>query len=141
MHSTNENKWTKIKKPFKQLGLTTQSHGIPKLFNTERTIIKIMWFLFTVGSGVVCIYNLVQNVNDYFQYPVITNINTINEMPTEFPAIEICPLLPTLKNYPIRDRIIKCIFNSVQNFSNDFELYYDYFFRPCLKFNYGRSLW
>ena len=110
MQSTNEKKWTKVKKSFEHLGLTAQSHGIPKIFNSERKLFKIMWLIFTVGSAGFCIFGLIRTVNDYFKYPVVTNINVITEIPTEFPAVKICSLMPTLKNYSLQDRIIKCEF-------------------------------
>ena len=135
-------KLRKIYISLKTSGLTAQAHGIPKIFNSEHIIIKIMWLLSTIGSVSFCIWILVKTIREYLEYPFATVIDVKSEIPAEFPAITICSLNPTEKNYSLSDRIIKCTFNGpLTDCSNDFvDFDFDSIHR-CMKFNaYSKPL-
>lgn len=128
----------KIKKSLKSLCSTAQCHGWPKLVNSDRTTVKLMLLAFILTSTGGCIYVLAKSVNSYLQYAVVANLNVISEMPMPFPALKICSLTPTLKNYSLKQIIIRCTFNMMTDCSNDFSSIYDGSLGySCLLFNVG----
>ena len=129
-------KLDKIKKAFKIIGSKAQAHGIPKIFNSTHIVMRVMWLMITIGSASVCLLCLTKTILDFLKYPVVTNINVKSEIPAEFPAIKICSLNPTIQEYSLSDRIIKCTFNGLTNCLNYFSIYFDENIqRICLKFN------
>ncbi len=134
------NKTEKIKKCLKKTCQTANAHGIPKIFNSDRAIIKTLWIICLLICASVCIWMLIQTVDSFLEHTVVTNIDIKPEMPSPFPSIKICSLIPTLRNYTLKERIISCKFNGIYDCTNDFVLYFDYYIHQmCLKFNTNAS--
>jgi len=135
-----EPKSKKIYKSLKEIASTAQIHGIPKIINSDHIVIKIMWLFFTIGSVSVCFWVLVKTIRDYLEYPVVTNINQISEIPSAFPAVTICSLNPTEKKYSINDRIVKCTFDDIIDCSNYFVDFNTDLLNSCMKLNMNSQI-
>ena len=70
----------------------TTCHGIRHLFVYKTKFLRIMWCLFILLAVLFGLYYISSNLREYFDYPVITNINIVSEQPMVFPAITICSL-------------------------------------------------
>ena len=129
-------KTEKIKKCLKKMCQTANAHGVPKIFNSERVVIRLMWLICILICSSLCIWMLTKTVDSFFEYSAVTNIDIKPEMPSPFPSVRICSLTPTLRNYTLYERIIYCKFNGINDCTNDFVLYLDYFVsKMCLRFN------
>jgi hypothetical protein len=53
------NKTEKIKKCLKKTCQTANAHGIPKIFNSDRAIIKTLWIICLLICASVCIWMLI----------------------------------------------------------------------------------
>ena len=65
-------------------------HGIPRLVDAKNLIHRILWFTAILLSYSYCLYLIVVFILEYLDYPVITNLEVINEVSPEFPAITFC---------------------------------------------------
>ena len=74
--------------------LTCTFHCYPKVFLYENKLVKCVWlvlFILLVGfTG----YLLINILNDYFDYEVVSKIQVVNEVPTVFPAVTVCNTNP-----------------------------------------------
>ena len=101
----------------------TTFHGLPKIFGAEKHLIeRLVWAVISLVSWTYCTLYILSNIDEYYQYPVITNINRVYEKEAEFPAIVYCNRQTTLKQD----------FNKKKS-DNSFIL------GNCFWFNYGKS--
>ena len=87
-----EPKKHKIKKILIDIVLSSTSHGLPNIFKSNRLLLKIMWTFFLLVSLSYCSFSIIKSINSYYSWEYVTNIDIIQEVPTEFPAISICNL-------------------------------------------------
>lgn len=132
-----------IIKTIETLLKVSQVHAIPKIFNSEKLRVKILWsisFLISVGSSSIFFLMTLKN---YFSYPTVTSINLFRSDPIEFPAIKICLQYQRKGNYSLNDIVIGCDFKSLQSCFNDSQLLtYEFDKRinkNCINFNNRRS--
>jgi hypothetical protein len=84
---SNYQKSKKLKNKAIELVLSSTSHGLPNIFRTERTSLKIMWFILFVAALSVGIYTVFNGIIGYLNYEVVTKIDVIDESKSEFPAV------------------------------------------------------
>ena len=65
-------------------------HAIPNIFRTKHSFIKLMWILCFLTSSGLCAFTVYQNINNYFQFNVVTTTRLHREIPMIFPTITIC---------------------------------------------------
>jgi len=65
-------------------------HGFSTVLNTSNPFIKGLWAFFFLVLFSSLIQNILENINDYFQYTVITKIEYVNENPMTLPAFNVC---------------------------------------------------
>jgi len=82
----------KIKETIKSIVEDSTIHGIPRLVKPNSWISKIAWMLFFIASISYCIYLILTAIFVYLQYNTVTSIETITDMPADFPVITICNL-------------------------------------------------
>jgi len=87
-----EEKDINIKTTLKLIIEESTIHGIPRVFKAKYLITKITWIIFFCISASVCTYSIIASILNYFQYSVVTTIETITEIPSNFPVIAICNL-------------------------------------------------
>jgi hypothetical protein len=64
--------------------------GIPRIASRDSVIQKIFWSFITIIMIVLFSVSIANNVADYFNYSVVTNINTEYAKELPFPAVLIC---------------------------------------------------
>lgn len=107
MAKADEELSKKMKRKTLQLLSGTSFHGVPKVVTSEIWLQKIIWVGLIMASFVYCSMMISRNLIDYFDYPVVTNIQSIYEKEPEFPAVTFCN---SNGNYYIDD-IYFCVFN------------------------------
>jgi hypothetical protein len=73
-------------------GESTSLHGVGQGFRATSIILRIVWYLLTLGSFGYCVYASYSQVRIYLKYGVVTSIEDIYETPARFPAVTICNL-------------------------------------------------
>jgi hypothetical protein len=79
--------WKMVNKAIEDCLLSTTMHGPPSVISAKHLIIKIMWIFFMLASAVTCSYLVIKNIQDFFQYEVVTVTSSKLEIPTLFPVI------------------------------------------------------
>jgi hypothetical protein len=73
------------------------AHAIPNIFRTDSKQLKFIWTISLLISASYCFYSVFLSIINYYSYPIYTNTQIINEIPTKFPAVSICNLKLTNK--------------------------------------------
>jgi hypothetical protein len=96
----------------KFLAETLSTNGIPNMFRSEYTAIKIMWMVLTTASFSYCCYGLLRSTFEYFEYNTVTQMNFQRRPFVTFPTITICPRSKFKTNDPNFTQ--KGLFNSLK---------------------------
>jgi len=104
------NKLDEIKKELKGF---TSLHGFSTVLNTS------IFFLVLFSS---CIQNVFENINDYYEYTVITKIEYVNEYPMALPALTLCldTFLSSSTNVTLNEFLLNCSIAAVECDIKDF---------------------
>jgi len=65
-----------IKAKLTEIFTVSSFHGIPNFLKSQRFVIKSIWLISTLISAGVCIWFTCDSILNYYEYPVITSINT-----------------------------------------------------------------
>lgn len=79
-----------LKKTAQEEASNSSFHGISRLAGSEHILRKLMWLCCMAVSYTYCMIIIARNVDDYYTYPVITNINRVYEKQPEFPMVTFC---------------------------------------------------
>lgn len=73
--------------------------------NIQKSFIalKVMWSLAFFAATYLTVRFLIESINEYTAYRVFNNINIIRSESLEFPAVKICSLNPTVRNYTLNE--------------------------------------
>jgi len=125
------------------------SNCFQNIFMSKIIIFKIFWFgLFILGS-VATVFYINQTVSDYFQFTVVTRIQTKYQQPTPFPAISFCPMPNQSNMVPFTNKsdlkLYKtfCSFNHDLDCDRNFDNYFQSFktwYGLCFRFNSGKNM-
>jgi hypothetical protein len=94
-----------------EVGPKIQLHGVPKIFTSKKKFIKLVWSLICLLSASYLVRLLIMTISEYLAFKVVTNINIVRNNALELPAVKICSLNPTTKNYSLKDVVISCKFS------------------------------
>jgi hypothetical protein len=88
----------------------TSLHGFSNALNTSNPFVKVLWVFFFLVLFSFLIQNSLENINDYYQYTVITKIEYVNEYPITLPAVTVClfSLLTLSTNATLDDVLYNC---------------------------------
>ena len=75
----------------------SSSHGYPNIFRSKRPFIKFMWGFFFISATCACSYLVLKSLFEYLEYNVNTQIRVINQIPMNFPTINICNQNPFVR--------------------------------------------
>ena len=84
---------TKKEKIFKLLHetlSTTTFHGLPNLARATNRLQFFYWLSFTLISTCLCIFLVVCEINNFFDYDVVTKIRSYQENKVLFPRVVLC---------------------------------------------------
>ena len=109
----------------------TSIHGIPRLINSKSFKGQIYWLLFIVVSITGSIWYIILNVQNYLEYPFITNVNYVKQIRLQFPTISICSYLE-YENFPF---VLNCSFDG--QYCGQYLVHSESL--NCYVFNSGRS--
>ena len=109
-----------IKIQCKKIILNSTIHGLPNALRTNNLFLKTVWFMFFLVSASVGIYSVIDSLNDYLNYEVVTKIDQIDEFPIQFPAVTFFNPPDPKDNISVKNVIISCRFNSGNCPEDDF---------------------
>jgi hypothetical protein len=69
-------------------------HAIPNIIRTSNLLIKSIWTICFIGSSGVCGWFILNSINKYFMFEVVSKIDIKYETPLIFPVVSICDLNP-----------------------------------------------
>lgn len=123
------------------------ANGIPNIANSKKIFNKIFWLFYLCVFAILTAWYIVDSVNTYLRYEVVTKIERIYEQPIQFPTVSFCPVTgqKIFKNYSIfKDRLKDCSFNSDTGCMMSPERYFESFIHDyyglCFRFNSGKNL-
>ncbi|CAF0998797.1 unnamed protein product [Brachionus calyciflorus] len=79
-----------IKKIIKETVVSSTSHGLPNIAQSETLILKIFWIIVTLLSSGFCALYIVLNVISFYQYEVTTRTRIRYDLDTIFPSVTFC---------------------------------------------------
>ena len=122
-------KWINIKKKWKEIGLSSTSHGIPNILRSDKIFFKIFWTFFLIVCSSYCFYSIIKSIQSYYEFEVVTKIEVIDEIPTQFPAVTICNLNFLATDYAKENfKTFLKSFPDEDSFSSIFEAYEEVIF-------------
>lgn len=136
---TKNSRSKQIKKKLIEFASQSSSHGLPKIFTTKKLYLKIMWFILFVLFSVLGVYKVIEMSVKYLEYEVVTRIDLVQEIPTEFPSVSFYSLKNPSANYSIKDLLIVCLYNQKFCDESDFDTIRDKHGYVLYKFKGGRT--
>ena len=99
----NKNLIAEFRNLFRAWLATTTTHGLSLIFSNRPNYMKILWSILFIISNVGCVYFVIIYFIKYFQYKKNINLEILNDIPANFPAVTVCNLnpfyLPRASNY------------------------------------------
>jgi len=134
------NKLAKVKDELRGF---TSPHGFSTVLNTSNPFVKGLWVCFFLILFSSLIQNILENLNDYFQYTVITKIEYVNEYPMTLPAFTVC-LVSSNANFTLNQSLYNCSISGTECDSTDFYSFktragYKNAIMTCYVLNGGRN--
>jgi hypothetical protein len=80
----------KVKYEFQEMCLRSTAHGVANIIRSEHLFMKCIWIIFFLTFSCLASGLIAMSIVDYLEYGVHTNIQVINAIPTDFPAVTIC---------------------------------------------------
>jgi hypothetical protein len=102
-----------IKKRISEWSKSITAHGLPNIFMSKRVIIKVLWALALFASITYCVINIYREIVKYFHYEYTTHLETVEDVPSLFPAITFCNINPMITTES--ERLVEDIFKSTYN--------------------------
>lgn len=72
----------------------SKTHGVSNIIKVENKVLKFIWIVCFITSTFYCAYELVIAILAYLSYGVVLSTSPVYEAPTQFPAVDICNLVP-----------------------------------------------
>ena len=121
----------------------TSLPGLSLFIRSKQLVVKIAWLLFTLLFLSVSIYFVIESIQNYYDYEVVTNIHVVRERIAPFPAISFCVSLNNSIYEPINtslhDILYSCDFEGDPCQSSDFEVYQSKMSTTCFRYNTGKN--
>jgi hypothetical protein len=70
------------------------AHAMPRVFKDYQLQIKLFWLFLMLAAWASASYFVIIYFIKFFQYGVNVNVELVEEIPTQFPTIDICNLTP-----------------------------------------------
>ena len=133
-----------MKKVILALIETSTAYGLPNIVRSRRLFNKLFWLTFIVLSLTAATYYIVNDLEDYFNFEVVTTVKTEYDQPTEFPTISFCSrqrnLYDTINPFTNESQQFFSDTSVKKNPNNHLESYVSSFFGRCFRFNSGKNL-
>ena len=136
----NKSKKEKIVEKSLEIALNSSVIGLPNIIRSEKFYLRFMWTVLFTLSSAATIGIIAKEINSYFDYEVVTNINVYKQNPAEFPAISFNILRNGTFNISLNETLKKCQFNNKPCNSSDFDMIQDQFGQYSYRFSNKKSL-
>ena len=83
-------KFQEIKTNLSEILAESTAYGIPRIFKSKRSFLKLFWLSFFLIGSIASIYFTVKSIINYLEYEVIPKIEIINLYQIQFPIITFC---------------------------------------------------
>ena len=91
--STRPELVTKLKQILEQIkewSLLSHIDCLPKIYETNNQLVKIIWFTFLVSFCGLTAWLVSKNLTDFYMHETVSQIELIHEKPILFPVVTIC---------------------------------------------------
>lgn len=122
-----QTKLERIRHNLKNIALSSTTHGLPNVFRTQSKCLKIMWLFMFIVSTSFGVFLSFKSVFAYLDHEVITQIDVVYELPTQFPTVTFFNLRDSRAKIPLEDLLIECTFNDDVCTASDFDMVEDKF--------------
>jgi len=133
-----------ISKNLSEILSQSTAYGLPKIFQTQRIFFKFYWLIFFIGGSCVSIWQIINIVNSYYEYTVVTKIETKYQQPTPFPTISFCPgVEKAFDNDSFEYFLHECIDTKRRDCKKNSSLYFISFKTwrgTCFRLNSGKDM-
>ncbi len=122
------------------------AYGLPKIFQTKRILFKFFWFFYFICGSSITIWQLIKLVNNYYEFDVITEVESVYEQPMRLPALVFCSPFnkPHLfANRSLKSIVISCIDTFRNDCMNNLDNLFEAFETPdgkCFRLNSGKNM-
>ncbi len=109
----------------KELGGFFNPQGFSTVLNASNPLAKLLWVSFFLVLFILFLLNVIENINDFCQYTVITEIKTVNEYPMTLPAVTFClsSFLSSPANLTLEKYLLNCSISGIRCDTKDFYSY------------------
>ncbi len=136
-----------MKKEISEKLLGSTAYGLPNIIRSRRLFNTIYWIFFFIMSLIGASYYIYSDIIDYFNYEVVTVIESKYDQPTQFPTITFCSLKKNIYNsfFPLSPPSFIAFKNEYYTWngidpSNHFESFYTVQYGKCFRFNSGKNM-
>jgi len=126
---------------FTEIFESSTAYGVPKIFRSKRSILKIFWSIFFVIFNAASIYFVYDSITDYLEYDVITQVQNIYQHPMPFPTVSLCPKdVNSWDNRAVKQLFRNLKFNNIKLNAKFFFEKFNTFRGDCFRFNSGKNI-
>jgi hypothetical protein len=86
----SDEKRSKLKAKLLEKLEESSSHGLPRIFKSKLTFLKIFWAICFISAIFTCSWMSIDGIIEYFQYDIVSKILKVHEAKSLFPAVTIC---------------------------------------------------
>ena len=101
-----------IRSEFRKFGETVSVRGVPRIFKSQATFVRVCWLIAVLASSALLFWQLSAVFIKYYSYPVSTSFEEGRDLPV-FPDVTVCNLNPEAVDEELRKSTIKYNFSSV----------------------------
>ena len=136
---------SKINKECIKLALLSTAYGLPNIIRSKRLFNKIFWIIFLLTSSTAAIYYISSEINDYFEYQLVTLTKTDLDQPTQFPTVSFCSRKISFFDEKSLKQLLRVStwFNYDTSIRNEPDNHFEAFhtsYGKCFRFNSGKNM-
>lgn len=79
--------WLKVKDIVAKSAIESTAHGLLNISQTNDWLVRVVWISCLLASCGYCTYCVVDVTTDYLSYPVVSNVQVVDELTTSFPTV------------------------------------------------------
>lgn len=141
-----------IKTKTSELAQGSTAFGVPNIFRSKRWFNRLFWLCFVIASNTVSFFYVYQTIDDFFDFDVVTVIQTKFDQPARFPTVTFCSLnkefdSKKLTDYSFVDTekgVSRFGYSSILNLTYFINQYFERFqssqYGTCFRFNSGKNM-
>ncbi|XP_033756107.1 FMRFamide-activated amiloride-sensitive sodium channel-like [Pecten maximus] len=88
----------RLRRTLREMAENSTIHGLPKIFQSKQTYLKIIWLVVFLATTGYVTYQLSKLFEAYFEWPIKTTVK-LKYNPLQFPAVSFCNMNPIKRSY------------------------------------------